>query len=323
MTKRDDIHGVLSMNVPPISPEGTGVTKKNIDHIRSEWKLKIKYTTKVEIHRKRKQYPWEIQHNNKVSKGNRIQKGKDIIERTLIKKKHDTIVEAINNLENKRSSLKNNNFPLTENEKKEYGEFIDKQWKRTESIEKLKSFLTDGLENHKWTCTMGSDLVKNDKIFNAATSDTTPIGLDEKVKASKKVNEWLATQNREPIQNNAASWNRMKVSFESAEAILNTKRVKDPKILFDSRYNEAFRSFYNPPFKKKSGKKAKVTGDDDNKDPNWIKDREGEIRFLTKISKELYKEFGRSPPRDTWENKIAFRNKMEIVLACICTGNEK
>ena len=314
----------ISTKKIPDSPEGTGVTIKNIEHIRLQWDYELEDTTKVDIHRFRNQTDYEKYHNNKVSQGVRKKNGLYEIGQQVRKKRNEIINDAILNLDNKRLSLKNGKN-LTETERSEYRSFVEEQWKRTESIEKLKSYLRHGPPNYGNGWGVSStrlDLWKNTAtIFNATRLDDNPISAIEKSNIGVIINKWINNKkdDRRPIKDDKESWDRMKLYFEEAEVVLNVTRQQPAYILKNNRNMEAFNPFYVPPFLNQLIKKEDI--DIDKKTTTWIKARENEMNFLTKTAKELYKEIGRTPPRESWEDKIIFRNKLEIIIACICTGN--
>ena len=212
------------------------------------------------------------------------------------KKKKNITDQAILNLSNKRGKQ------LTESEELLYITFINEQWKRKPSI-------------------------------NAPTLDETPISPIEKAKSGAAVNKWLdnTKDNRRPIQNDKESWDRMKVYHDIKEEKRNEIRSTPISILNNNRHMQAFNSFYVPPAikkpqQKKKGTRKKKKGNTSSlkkkhDDKEWVCDRENEIKFLTKTAKQIYKTLGRTPPREHWEDKIKFRNKLEMVFACICTGN--
>ena len=212
------------------------------------------------------------------------------------KKKKNITDQAILNLSNKRGKQ------LTTSEELLYISFINEQWKRKPTL------------------------------FNVTTLDETPISPVQKLKIGAAVNKWLAKtkDNRHPIQNDKESWDRMKVYYDIKEEKRNEIRSTPISILNNNRHMQAFNSFYVPPAikkpqQKKKGRKKKKGNTSSLKkkhdDKEWVCDRENEIKFLTKTAKQIYKTLGRTPPREHWEDKIKFRNKLEMVFACICTGN--
>ena len=213
------------------------------------------------------------------------------------KKKKNITDQAILNLSNKRGKQ------LTTSEELLYISFINEQWKRKPTL------------------------------FNVTTLDETPISPVQKLKIGAAVNKWLAKtkDNRHPIQNDKESWDRMKVYYDIKEEKRNEIRSTPISILNNNRHMQAFNSFYVPPAikkpqQKKKGTRKKKKGNTSSlkkkhDDKEWVCDRENEIKFLTKTAKQIYKTLGRTPPREHWEDKIKFRNKLEMVFACICTGN--
>jgi hypothetical protein len=208
------------------------------------------------------------------------------------KKKKNITDQAILNLSNKRGKQ------LTKSEELFYISFINEQWKRK-------------------------------PLINAPTLDETPISPIEKAKIGAAVNKWLnnTKDNRCPIKNDKESWERMKVYNDIKEEKRNIIRKRPISELNNIRHMEAFNSFYDPPQQKKKGNTRRKKKDNTSslkkkyEDKGWVCDRENEIKLLTKTAKQIYKKLGTTPPREQWEDKINFRSKLEMVIACICTGN--
>ena len=272
MPRKFDKHTMFSMAIPD-SPSGTGITKKNIEHIRSQWEYELEDTTRVVMHRHRSQNDYEKYHNNKVSRGVRKRNGLYHTEIKLRTRKHKIIKQAKSNLDKKRLSLKHGK-KLTSVERSEYRSFVDEQWKRTLSIEKLQSYLRHGLPNYGngWgDSSMGLDLLKNTAtIFNATRLDDLPISPIERSNIGVIINTWISNtkDKRRPIKDDEESWDRMKLYFDEAEVVLNVTRQQPASILNNNRNMEAFNSFYVPPFLNELIKKEDI---DNNKKPTtWI-----------------------------------------------------
>jgi hypothetical protein len=258
--------------------------------------------------------------NNKINENN---------QKKLETKKKNSISTAICNLNNHYKEDLKNKSELTLVQKSEYDDFINIQWKRTKDTESLNSFLKD----------IGLDEIFNNTsvmITGQSLYEDELCSVTEKENINIEINKYLVDRKDQqvPISNNKQSWKAMKDFFDSAEMVLKSKRKTDIEKLYNKRINEAFKPFYIPQFRKKYKKKLvkkviiNLKGDDNgnlnNKnDPKWIKKCEDEIKQLTKTAEKIYKRIGRTPPRDSWEEKIEFKNKMQMCLACICTGNEK
>ena len=333
-SKRTRSNSEEEEEVPKINKEEERLRKRRkSDHKRTNKRTPTQKEKRLQI----RQTAEEIRRKNRTDDGR--DKIKQQRKQAETKRKNKPPKQVKQRLMKKREQAQTRRNNLTKEERKT----INKQRRVRDHFKKKKKNITDqailNLSNKR-----GKQLTKSEELFyisfineqwkrkpliNAPTLDETPISPIEKAKIGAAVNKWLnnTKDNRCPIKNDKESWERMKVYNDIKEEKRNIIRKRPISELNNIRHMEAFNSFYDPPQQKKKGNTRRKKKDNTSslkkkyEDKGWVCDRENEIKLLTKTAKQIYKKLGTTPPREQWEDKINFRSKLEMVIACICTGN--